>query len=142
MNNLKKYAVAPTSRLPLRNANDELMYADGSDGKPDESKPMAVNVYGPGSKQYAKAQAAQQNRMIDKLKRKGKTDQSAEEKAREQAEFLAACTESFENITDDELTGEALFKSVYTDIEVGFIAEQVGKHIGDWANFTMGSSKP
>ena len=92
--------------------------------------------------------AAQQNRMIDKLKRKGKSDQSAEDKAREQAEFLAGCTKEFSsnieypNGSGASLTGEALHKAVYSDTSIGFIAEQVGKHLGEWGNFKTGSPKP
>lgn len=137
---IRKFAVAPTSRLHFRNADDELMYADGEDGQPDTKKPIAANLYGPGSKPYAKAQAQKQNRLIDKLKKKGKTDETAEEKREEDAEFLTACTESFENIEYDALTGKALFKAVYSDIEIGFMAEQAGKHIADWANFSKPST--
>ena len=135
---IKKFAVSPTSRLHFQDSKDELMYADG-----DTSKPMAANVYGPGSKQYARAQAAQQNRIIDKLKKKGKTDETEAEKREQQAEFLAACTESFENVGYGEpsLEGAALFRAVYADVEIGFIAEQVGKYLGDWGNFTKVSTK-
>jgi len=133
---IRKYAVEPTSRLHLHDANDEPMYADEK-----KTKPTAVNLYGPGSKQYAKAQAAQQNRMIDKLKRKGKTEQTAEQKASETAEFLADCTASFENLEYDTLTGSDLAKAVYSDITIGFIADQVARHIGDWSNFTKASTK-
>ncbi len=136
MSDIKKYAVEETSLLALRSANDEPLIGD-------DGKPMTVTVYGPGSKTYAKAQAANQNRMIDKLKRRGKTDQSAEEKAREQAEFLAGCTQEFSaNIEYDGLAGEALHKAVYADSSIGFIGEQVGKHLGDWGNFTKGFTKP
>jgi hypothetical protein len=135
MSDIRKFAVEETGVLALRSAEDEPLIGD-------DNTPMSVTLYGPGSKTYAKAQAANQNRMIDKLKRKGKTEQTAEEKAREQAEFLAACTKEFSaNITYDALAGEALFKAVYADISIGFIAEQVGKHLGDWANFTKGSTK-
>ena len=134
MSDIKRFSVAPTGRLHLRDAADELMYTD-------DGKEIAVNAYGPGSKQYARAQAAQQNRMIDKLKRKGKADQSAEDKAREQAEFLAACTKEFStNIEYDGLAGEALFKAVYSDSAIGFLAEQAGKHMAEWGNFTKASS--
>ena len=133
---IKKFAVEPTGRLHLRDASDELMYADDK-----KTKAIAVNLYGPGSKQYAKAQAAQQNRMIDKLKRKGKTEQSAEQKAIETSEFLSDCTASFENLEYDALTGDALAKAVYADQSIGFIADQVAKHIGDWSNFTKASTK-
>ena len=127
---IKQFAVQPTSRIHLRDASDELMYAD--EGK---TKEIAVTVYGPGSKQFAKAQAAQQNRMIDKLKRKGKTEQTAEQKAEETAEFLADCTAEFENLEYDKLTGRALSLAVYSDISIGFIPDQIAKVMGDWSNF-------
>lgn len=130
---IRTKAVSATGRLHLRDAAEELMYtADG--------KEVAVNVYGPGSKQYAKAQAAQQNRAVDMLKRKGKTDQTAEQRRQENAEFLADCTESFENVEYDGLTGRALAIAVYSDTSIGFIADQVAKHIGDWANFSKPSA--
>ena len=132
---IRKYAVEETSVLELRTADDQPMVGD-------DKLPMTVTIYGPGSKTYAKAQAANQNRVIDKLKRKGKADGTAEEKARDQAEFLAACTKEFSaNIEYDALAGDALFKAVYADVTIGFIAEQVGKHLGDWANFTKASTK-
>lgn len=132
---IRKFAVEPTGRLHLRDANDELMYADG-----DLSKPMVINGYGPGSKNYANAQAGQQNRMIDKLKSKGKANQTAEQKANEVAEFLADCTVSFENIEHGGLTGRDLSMAVYSDISIGFVAEQFNKWLGDWGNFSKGSA--
>ena len=132
---IRKFAVEETGVLELRDAADEPMLGE-------DSKPITVTLYGPGSKQYAKAQAAQQNRMIDKLKRKGKSDQTAEEKARETAEFLAGCTKEFSaNIEMDGLQGEALHRAVYSDTSIGFIAEQVGKHLGEWGNFSKPSTK-
>jgi hypothetical protein len=132
---IKKFSVTPTSKLHLRDANDELMYADDT-----KSLPIMVNLYGPGSKQYARAQAAQNNRMLDKLKRKGKSDQTAEQRATEAAEFLSDCTESFENLEYDALTSRALLIAIYSDVSIGFIADQVAKHINDWANFTKPSA--
>ena len=137
---IKKFAVTPTSRLHLRDGNDDPMYADGDNGKPDQSKPMVAVLYGPGSKQYARAQAVQNNDYINKLKKKGKTEQSEEEQRRENVKFLVACTHSFENVEYEGLTGEALYKAVYEDIEIGFVAEQVGKHIRDWSNFSTAST--
>lgn len=132
---IRKFAVEPTSRLHLRDATDELMYADG-----DPARPIVAIVHGPGSKQYAKAQAAQQNRIIDKLKRKGKTEQSADQIAAEKAEFLADCTAGFENLDYDGLVGAELYRAVYGDTSIGFIADQVAKWMGDWSNFTKGSA--
>jgi hypothetical protein len=131
---LRKFAVEETGVLELRNAADEPMVGD-------DGKQMSITLYGPGSRQYAKAQAAQQNRMIDKLKRKGKTEQTADEKAREQAEFLAGCTKGFSsNMELDGLKDEALFRAVYADNSIGFIAEQAGKFLGEWGNFTKPST--
>lgn len=131
---IRKHAVSETATLHLRDAAEELMYAD------DEcKKPCRVVVYGPGSKQYARAQAAQSNRLIERMRKKGKADQTAEDAAKEKAEFLAACTASFENIEYDQLQGQDLFKAVYADHSVGFIADQVAKHLGEWGNFTKGS---
>lgn len=133
---IKKFAVAETGRLHLRDANDELMYADEA-----QLKPIAVNLYGPGSKQYAKALAAQSNRILDKIKAKGKTNQSAEQKAEENAEYLADCTASFENLEYENLTGNALAIAVYSDITIGFIADQAAAFIRDWGNFTKPSTR-
>lgn len=133
---IKQFAVEETGVLHLRGPNDEPLFGD-------DKLPMTVTVFGPGSKTYAKAQAARNNRMIDKLKKKGKTDTSAEEAAREQAEFLAECTREFSsNIQYDDLNlkGEALFRAVYADNSIGFVAEQVGRHLGEWGNFSKGST--
>lgn len=129
---IRTKAVSLTGKLHLRDASDELMF--------DNGKPVEVNVYGPGSKQYAKASAAQQNRMMVLLKRKGSVDQTAEQKRSENAEFLADCTESFENLSYDALVGREMAVAVYSDVTIGFIADQVAKFIGDWSNFSTPSA--
>lgn len=135
MSDIKRFAVVETSTLELRGADDSPLIGD-------DDRPMTVTVYSPGSKPYARAQAAQSNRLIDKLKRRGKMDQSAEEKSAEQALFLTGCTKEFSaNVGYEELIGDDLFKAIYSDASIGFIAEQVGKHLGDWGNFTTASTK-
>lgn len=134
MTDIRKFSVDETGVLELRDAGDEPMVGD-------DGKPMTITAYGPGSKQYARAQAAQQNRMIDKLKRKGKTEETADEKIRDQAEFLAGCTKEFSsNIQLDNYIGEALYKAVYSDRGIGFIAEQFGRFLQDWASFKKPST--
>lgn len=139
MTDIRKHAVEPTSILHLRNADDELLYADDAEGNPDKTRPMEAVMYGPGSKQFKKAQAASSNRLVERLKKKGKDTQSAEEKALADAEFLTSCTKALNNVSFDSLVGEALFMAVYTAPEIGFIPEQINKHIGDWSNFTKAS---
>lgn len=134
MPGIRDFAVEETGVLELLDAADEPMM--GADGKR-----MTITMYSPGSKQYAKAQAAKQNRMIEKLRKKGKIDETAEQKRREEAEFLADCTKEFSsNIEADGLVGKELFKSVYSDISIGFVAEQAGKFGGEWGNFSKPST--
>lgn len=140
MTDIRKFAVEETAVLHLKDANDELMYADGADGQPDTNKPMRIKLYGPGSKKYAKVQAANNNKLFTRLKKKGKEDQSADDKAQESADTLTQLTHSFENIGYDALAGEALHKAVYLDTTIGFIATQVNAYLNDWANFTKASA--
>ena len=130
---IKSLAVEETSFLHLRDANDELLY----DGK----EPVGITLYGPGTTPYAKASAAKNNRMLDRLKKKGKADLGADEAVEENATFLAACTKSFHHLESGSLQGDALFKAVYADKSVGFIAEQAAKHIAEWGNFKPASTK-
>jgi hypothetical protein len=136
---IRKHAVAQTSRLHLLSATDEPLYSEDEHGNPDLSKPIAVNLYGPGSKQYARAQQISTNRNVEKLRRRGKADQTAEQRRKETAEFLSMCTASWENMSYDDLTGNELSMAVYSDIQIGFIAEQVNKYLGDWGNFSKAS---
>lgn len=134
MLNIKTLAVKEISDLHLRSADDELLF--------DEKKnPITITLYGPGSKVYAKAQAAQSNRMVDLLKKKGKTEQTAEEKAEFQAEFLAACTVSFNGFDYEGMKGQEMFKAAYADRSIGFIVDQVAKFLGSWENFSSGLAK-
>lgn len=134
--NIKKFAVEPTKRLHLRDAADQLIYADDA-----KTLPMAVNLYGPGSKQYARAKAAQNAKIMEKLKRKGKIEQTAEQSAAETAEFLASCTMSWENVEYDQISEtNALSIAIYSDESIGFIADQVSKELGEWGNFTKAST--
>lgn len=137
---IRKFAVEETAVLHLKDANDELMYAADADGKPDTNKPMRITLYGPGSKKFAKVQAANNNKLFTRLKKKGKEDQSAEDKAQESADTLTALTHSFENINYDALAGEALHRAVYLDTSIGFIGTQVNAYLNDWANFTKASA--
>lgn len=150
MNNLKRFASKTTGVIHLKDGHDELMYALGSDGEPDKSRPIKAHVYGPGSKQYARAKAAQQNRMIQRMNRKGsKMDQSAEQQAEESATFLTEITFQVDNLVDvdpefsnsNEASGETVTTDretifeMYMDREIGFVVDQVAQYAGDWANF-------
>ncbi len=139
MTDIRKHALQSTGIIHLTDGNDELMYQDDENGNPDLTKPMRIHAYGPGTKKYAAAKAAATNRSVDRLKKKGKSDLTAEAQVKETAEFLAACTESFENIEYGDLQGHALFMAVFSDTELCFIPAQFEKWIADTANFTKAS---
>lgn len=132
---IKTKAVAETSFLHLKDAQDNLLYTD----KKGEKQPVGVNVYGPGSREYQAAQTKVSNRAVQRLQKRGKFEQSADEKKKEQAEFLADITQSFQNLAYDDLQGRALAVAVYSDSTLGFIADQVSEHTKEWANFSQGS---
>ncbi|MEY4473332.1 MAG: hypothetical protein RL671_1636 [Pseudomonadota bacterium] len=122
----------------------ELVGGDDAPLHDDKGNRLSITVYGPGTKVYQRAQARQQNQLMDKIKKRGKMDQSAEEKLTEQAEFLAACTVSFNGFAyppAEGLEGQELFRKAYADPSIGFIAAQVSNHINDWANFTKSSGQ-
>jgi hypothetical protein len=144
MADIKKFAVEETGILPLR----------GPDRQPligDDKQPMTVTLYSPGSKQYARAQAVRGDRLMNKIM-KGSSEAAAalteleeaqltESKAREQVEFLVRITKEFSsNVDYDGLKGSDLARAIYSDITIGYIAEDVTKHLGVWANFYKGSS--
>ena len=137
MFDITKLAATETSIVELVGGVDAPLYDD-------KGKRLTITVYGPGTKVYQRAQQRQQNQLMDKIKKRGKMDQTAEEKLAEQADFLAACTVSFNGFAyppADGLEGQELFRKAYADPSIGFIAAQVAAHINDWANFTKSSAE-
>lgn len=106
----------------------------------DKGEPLSVTVYGPGSKQFQKATSVRNRAILDYVKKGSKKMKDGEQRELD-AEFLAACTVSFNGFGYKELTGVEMFKAAYLDTAIGFISEQVNKAIGDWANFTPAPSK-
>lgn len=133
---IRKLAADETAILHLRGANEELLFEGEG-----VAKPVSVTLYGPGSRAYSKATQVRNNLLLEHLKRKGKSDMTSDESIEIQADFLAACTHSAQHIEYDKLTGTDMIKAVYADPSLGFIPEQVAKHLGEWRNFTKGSAK-
>lgn len=140
---ITKKAVSETSLLHVRSADDTLLYEAGADGRDDLARPVTIELYGPGSKPYMDSQAKAQNRILERMQRKGKTTRSAEDIQNEQLEQLIACTIRFNHLEHPAVpgaNGPELFRAVYGDPTLGFIRDQVQTHIGDWANFTPTSA--
>jgi hypothetical protein len=129
-------AVEETATLELVDANEAPLLGD-------DKKQCSITVYGPGSEAFARAEAKRQNRLVERLKRKGKADLSPEEQRAEHAEFLASITVSFNGFgypPAGEATGKDLFRALYKDRKVGFITDQVQRFVSDWGNFTASSA--
>ncbi|MEG2468987.1 MAG: hypothetical protein RSB86_16555 [Comamonas sp.] len=125
-----------TSVLHLKDVQGELMHAKDAAG---QELPVTVVVYGPGSDQYQKAQLRAQRRAMQMFKKKGAKaadSRTAEERRSDDADLLADITVSFGNLTYKGLEGRALALAIYQNPKLGFIADQVNSHAGDWANFT------
>jgi len=132
MFDISKLAVKETAVIEL----------ESPDGEPllnENGEVLSVTVYGPGSKQFQRAQG-KRNRAILEYVRKGGKKMKDEEQRELDAEFLADCTASFNGFVYKDLTGYEMFKAAYLDPSIGFIAEQINKAIGDWANFTNKSA--
>lgn len=132
MFDISKLAVKETTVI-------ELETPDGEPLLDENGKVLSVTVYGPGSKQFQRAQG-KRNRAILEYVRKGGKKMKDDEQRELDAEFLADCTASFNGFVYKDLTGYDMFKAAYLDPSIGFIAEQVNKAIGDWANFTNKSA--
>lgn len=122
-------AAKDTFEVLINNANDDPL-------KDATGKQLSVTVFGPGSKAYAKANAARTQRMLDRMAKKGRVKLSAEEQTHENARFLSAVTVSFNGWTYKGEADETAIAAAYLDVSIGFIADQVQAAVGDWANFS------
>jgi len=136
---IKSIALSETSTMVLRDGTGEKVTdKDGNE--------FSITVYGPSSKQYQKAKHGMEKRMSERTlaKMQGKQDghQSWSDKLDERATFLANCTKSFNgDFGPDDLSGHELFKAVYSDLDVIYIADDVEKFISDKVNFTKPSKE-
>lgn len=132
MFNIKSLAILATAVMTVRNAAGEPQ-TDAA------GNPISITLYGPASKQFqaAKHKAEDRNntRALARMQGKSEGKQTAAEKVHERAEFLTACTVSFNGFGLDDLTGRELHMGVYSDIEIGHIAEDADKFLGERANF-------
>lgn len=129
---LRKHAVSETATLHLQDAEGNPIYADE-----DEKKPVEIILYGPGSKEFAEAQQRRQDAMMSKIQRGSRTKKLSQEEAEKlRVDFLVRCTAGSNNLELDGQTGTELYRAVYSDRSLGFIADQVDRFMGDWGNFS------
>jgi hypothetical protein len=113
----------------------DLLDADDSPLLDEKGKTVTVTVFGPGSKEYQKANQAKTDKLIAKMAaRGGQAKLTSEEAGKAQAEFLTAITVSID-LAYDDLEGREKVLAIYSDHSIGYISEQVSKKVGDWGNF-------
>lgn len=140
-----KIAVSDLFTIHVKDAGGAPMFEPDADGKPDESKPVQIIVYGPGTRQYRKAKADQQNRLVALVQKRGRAVKTTPEaQAKEAAEFLADVTHSMHYLEEDDeqgnpLTGRDLALAIYANPKLGFIADQVHEDVHRWENFSQAS---
>ena len=124
------FEASDTATLEVVNQKDEPLI--GANGQP-----VTIELYGPGSSQYTRAQAkidtASQTRAFAAIR--GKTLKDGPDEARRlQAEKLAACTAKINNFPVTPL-------DLYSNPKLGYITNQVAKFVEDWSAFLSAASK-
>lgn len=119
------FEAADTGILEVRNQNDGPLLFNG--------EPVTIELYGPGSEQYAKAEAriatASQSRAFAAMRGKAPKD-AASEARKDQIEKLIACTKALNNFP---IPGGAA--ELYANRKLGYITNQVSRFMEDWGNF-------
>lgn len=134
--NLTTIEAQDTAVMPLKDGVGEPMLYEAVGG---EERQASITVYGPGSVQYQKAQAAGRRRVQKLMKEKGVKaleNRTADERRADVADLLADLTVGFDGVSADGREGRELALWVYRNPKLGFIAEQVNAFSGEWANFT------
>jgi hypothetical protein len=130
--------------ISSRRATDtfDLELLDPSTGEPirnEAGEVCSITMHGPASKAYKAAQSAASARVIDRLKRKGKTTANPEEDDTARAAFLSAITIRLNGFEYEGASDEKAIRALYLDAGLGWIAEQANAAAGDWSNFTQAS---
>lgn len=122
---LSQFETLDTASLYVQSPKGDELLVNG--------KPVIINLYGPGSKQFVNAKYkldnAIQTRSIAMLRGK-QSKNAAEENRQLQAEFYAAVTASIDNFPID---GGAL--ALYSNPKLNYITEQVEKFLNETENF-------
>lgn len=146
MADISTLRVNDTAIVELDDAEGNALHARNDAGeviKDNEGEPVlcSITVFGPGSKQYQKAQGKRNRSIMDAVKKGGKKSKDDDQREVD-ATFLADCTASFNHFDYKGMTGWDAYKALYMDTGMGFIAEQVNRALGDWSRFSKQAATP
>lgn len=129
MFNLDTLSLKDTTELQLRHpVSDELLFADK-----DQTKPVAIALFGTSSKQYRNAITAMQNRQL----KRGKKPATADLLREESVTLLTACSDKAINLTykGNAIDSDEAFRALYSDPAFSWLKDQVDAALGDVSNF-------
>lgn len=132
MKNLKSLAIEPTGKMEVKDPAGNFVYQD--DGK----TPCTITVHSPGTKIFQQALHSFNDKKSGGLSAiiNGKdAKKSADADAKDLAVFLAAVTISFDGFDYEGRIGNAAYRAAYEDIEIGHVATDLNKFLGDRGNF-------
>lgn len=131
MASLKKLAIEPTGTMEVEDAAGNVM-------RNEDGSVWSITFHSPGTKEFQKAYHAFNEKKKGGLKAvfaRGQEKTDPAQDVNDLADFLAAVTISFNNFDYEGRGGHAAFRAAYADIEVGHVAEQANKYLGDRGNF-------
>ena len=129
MFNLDTLALNDTFEMQLRHpVSEELLFADR-----EQTKPVAILIYGTSSKEYRNAISAMQNRQL----KRGKKTATAEQMREEGVALLVACSDKAVNFQykGQDVDSPEVFTALYSDAKFSWVKDQVDAALGDVSNF-------
>lgn len=132
MKSLKSLAIEPTGKFKVKDAAGNTVYQD------DGATPLTITVHSPGTKTYQAALHSYTEKKSGGLSaiingKENKRDADAD--AKDLAVFLAAVTISFDGFDYEGRIGNAAYRAAYEDVEIGHVASDLNKYLGDRGNF-------
>lgn len=131
MTSIKKLAILPQGTMNVRDARGDEVTDEATGEK------WSITFHSPGTKEYQKAlhkfDTARSDVTIAAMK--GETKRAVEDEAKHTAEFLADVTISLNGFDYEGRKGHEANKAMYLDLEIGHIAKDANRYLGDRGNF-------
>lgn len=131
MFNIKKLAILAVANMIVRDAA-------GNTVQDEAGNDCSITFHSPGTKTYQKALHAFNEKKSGGLSAimKGQSDKKdPAQDTLDLADFLAAVTVSFNNFDYEGKVGHAAYRAAYADIEIGHVADDANKFLGNRGNF-------
>lgn len=131
-----------TTKRAVLSGEIELKDGDGSPMYDSEGNALSVTVHSPASKQWEQANADQQRKRAERMRKNGGKMEAALDQGKvDQIDFLCRITIKLNNFEYPVDKGADQIRALYEDDQLGYIRDHVYAEAHDWASFTKGSGK-